>query len=60
MSAIVDCGFNDSLQHLDSHCREEDVESELYSKKLLLRLAEENGVGSLSEVRVYERYRSSF
>lgn len=33
----IDCGFNRSLQHLNSHYREEDVKNELSNQDLLHR-----------------------
>ena len=57
LGSAFDCGFNGSLQHLNSHYREGDVENETKTKDLLLRITEGIDVGSLAERRIHERDR---
>jgi hypothetical protein len=57
---LLDCDFNRSMQHLNSNCRERDVENETKTEDLLLRCTEGIDVGSMEETRFYARHSSSF
>jgi hypothetical protein len=45
---VLGCDFNRSMQHLNSKCREWDVENATKTKDLLLRCTEGIDVGSSS------------
>ena len=46
---MLACDFNRSMRHLNSNCRERDVENETKTQDLLLRYTEGVHVGSVVE-----------
>jgi len=57
---LVAFDLNWSIQHLNSNCREKDVENETKTEDLLLRYTEDPDVGSVAESRFYARHSPSF
>jgi hypothetical protein len=58
--AAIDCGFNRSMQHLDSQCREEDVAHEAPDEDPVHRSRQGFNVGALATGRVAAHHRSPF
>jgi hypothetical protein len=58
--ATSGCDLNRSMQHLNSNCREKDVENETKTEDFLLRYPEVPDVGSVAKRRFYERHSPSF